>query len=85
MLHMSGNITFTFSYALKLQHFSEPSSTVGRNANWCSHSGRRCGGSSKNYEITMSSSNSISQYLLEENKNTNSKRYMHTYCHCSTI
>ena len=26
----------------------EPSCTVGRNANWCSHSGKQCGGSSKN-------------------------------------
>ena len=26
----------------------EPSCTVGGNANWCSHSGKHCGGSSKN-------------------------------------
>ena len=26
----------------------EPSCTVGGNANWCSHSGKQCGGSSKN-------------------------------------
>ena len=25
----------------------EPSCTVGGNANWCSHSGKQCGGSSK--------------------------------------
>ena len=25
----------------------EPSCTVGRNVNWCSHSGKLCGGSSK--------------------------------------
>ena len=26
----------------------EPSYMVGGNANWCSHSGKQCGGSSKN-------------------------------------
>ena len=26
----------------------DPSCTVGRNANWCSHSGKQCRGSSKN-------------------------------------
>ena len=26
----------------------EPSCTVGGNANWCSHSGKQCGGSLKN-------------------------------------
>ena len=33
---------------------------------------------------TIQSSNSTSGYLSEENKNTNSKRYMHPYAHCST-
>ena len=28
----------------------EPSCTAGGNANWCSHSGKQCGGSSKNYK-----------------------------------
>ena len=27
---------------------AEPSYTVGGNANWCSHYGEQCGGSSKN-------------------------------------
>ena len=31
------------------------------------------------------SSNFTSEYLPEENKNTNSKWYMHTHVHCSTI
>ena len=30
----------------------EPSCTVGGNANWCSRSGRQCGGSSKNEKYT---------------------------------
>ena len=34
---------------------------------------------------TLKSSNSTSGYLPEENKSTNSKRYMHPYLHCSII
>ena len=34
---------------------------------------------------TTQSSNFISGYLPEENKNTNSKRYMHLCVHCSII
>ena len=34
---------------------------------------------------TIWSSNSTSGYFFKENKNTNSKRYMDTYVHCSTI
>ena len=34
---------------------------------------------------TLKSSNSTSGYLPEESKNTNSKRYMYSYVHCSTI
>ena len=31
----------------------EPSCTVGGNANWCSHSGKQCGGSSKKLKIDL--------------------------------
>ena len=34
---------------------------------------------------TIGSSNSTSAYLPKVNKNTNSKRYMHYYVHCSII
>ena len=34
---------------------------------------------------TIRSSNSTSGYFSEENKNPNSKRYMHFYVHCSII
>ena len=30
-------------------------------------------------------SNSTTGYLFEENKNTNSKRYMHPFVHCSIM
>ena len=36
-------------------------------------------------KTTVQSNNSTSEYLSEENKNTNSKRYMHSYVHCSFI
>ena len=35
--------------------------------------------------ITMWSSNSTSGYLQEGNENTNSKRYLYSYVHCSII
>ena len=34
---------------------------------------------------TIQSSNSTAGYMFEENKNPNSKRYMHPYVHCSII
>ena len=34
---------------------------------------------------TISSSNLISVYFSKENKNINSKRYSHSYVHCSVI
>ena len=33
----------------------------------------------------IQSSNSTSGYLFKENKNTNLKRYMHSYVYCSII
>ena len=35
--------------------------------------------------LKVSSTNSTPGYLLKENKNTNWKRYMHPYVHCSII
>lgn len=52
--------------------------TVSGNVNWCSHYGKQYGGSSKN-KTTLRSSNSTSEYLSEEDKNTVSKRYTHPY------
>jgi len=43
----------------------EPSCTVGRNANWCSHCGKQYGGS----RITLQSSNCTTEYP----KNTKKK------------
>ena len=36
-------------------------------------------------KITVWSSNSTSGYLSKENENTNPKRYMQLYVHCSVI
>ena len=36
-------------------------------------------------QTTLWSSNPTSGYLSEENKNTNSKRYLHPHVHCSNI
>ena len=52
----------------------------------CSHHGREYGGSSKNLNGTaVWFSNFICGYLPKENKNTNSKGYMHSNIHCSII
>ena len=58
----------------------KPSCIVGRNANWCSHSGKHHGDSSKkkNGNRTMlRSSNFTTRYLQKEHKNNSSKGYMH--------
>ena len=39
--------TMTYTHVGKVVEKVEPSYTVGGNANWCSHSGNQCGGSSK--------------------------------------
>ena len=49
--------------------------TVGGNVNWCSHCGKQYGVSQKIKNRTIS--NSTSGCLSEENKNPNSKRFMH--------
>ena len=36
-------------------------------------------------KTTIQSSNSTFGYLSEENKNTNLRRYIHRYVHCSII
>ena len=51
---------------------------VDGNVNWCSQYGKQYDGSSKNKDRTIVwSSNFTPGYLSEENKNTNSKTYMH--------
>ena len=64
----------------------EHSCTVGENVNGCGHyrNSREVPQKIKN-RITIWSSNSTPGYFFKENKNTNSKRYMHTYVHCSII
>ena len=64
----------------------EPFCTVGRNVNCCTTM-------ENSIEVTKNiksrliiwSSNSASGYFSQENKNTNSKRSMHFYVHCSII
>ena len=52
--------------------------------NYCNHYGKQYRGSSKNKNrATIWSSNS--EYLSEENENTNLKRYIHFQVHCSII
>ena len=64
----------------------EPSYTFGGNVNWSSHCGEQYGDSSKLFKkTTIWSSNSPRVYLSEENKNTNSKRYIHPYVNCRII
>ena len=57
-----------------------PLYTAGGNVNWRSPYGKQyhIAQNIKN-RTTIQSSNSTSGYLYEENKNTNSKGYMHTY------
>ena len=64
----------------------ELSCTDARNTNCCSHYVN----SMQIYwkiktRTTIPSTNSISKNLSKENKNTNSKRYMHSYVPCSII
>ena len=64
----------------------EPSYTVGENVNWCSHYGKQDGGASEKTKIrTIRPGNSTPGYISKENKNTNSKRYMHPNVHHSII
>ena len=54
--------------------------------NWCSHHGKQYENSPKIQNRTaVLHSNSTSGCSLEEVQNTNTKRYMHSCAHCSTI
>ena len=58
--------------------------TVGGNVDWCSHCGNQYGGSSKTKNRTIIwPSNSTPGYISDRNKNTKSKRYMHSNVHSS--
>ena len=65
---------------------SEPLYVVGGNINWC-HYRKEYGGPSKKSKnrTTIQSINSTFEYFPKENKNSNLKRYMHPYVHCSII
>ena len=64
----------------------KPSCTVGGNADWWSHNGKQYGGSLKTRTETMLwLSDTTSRYIPGETQNNNSKKYMHTYVHCSII
>ena len=62
----------------------EPLHTIGGVENWCSTMENSMKSSQKiKNRTTTQPSNSTSGYSHEENKNTDSKRYMHPYVHCS--
>ena len=63
----------------------EPLYTDGGNVICCSHYGKQYGGSLNWKIVTIWSSNSTPGHISKENKNTNSKRYMHPNVHSSTI
>ena len=64
----------------------EPLNTV-RNANWFSHHRKEYGESPQNIknETPIWASSSTSEYLSEECKKINLKRYVHVHVHCSII
>jgi len=62
--------------------------TDGGNISWCSHYGKQYGGFSKKLEIELLYNPAITLlgvYLERQNKNTNSKRYMHSNIYSSII
>ena len=61
-----------------------PPVDFGGNVNWCSQCSMKFPQKIKN-KSTIQSSNSTSGYFSKENRNTNLKRYMHSYVHCSII
>ena len=64
----------------------EPSYNVGENTDWCSHCGKQYGVTSKSKNGTaFYSSDSTSEDISEEQRNTDSKEYVHVYVHCSII
>ena len=53
---------------------------------WCSHYGKQCGGPQKiKNRTTLWPNNSTSGHLSKGNKSTKSKRYPHSYVHCSIL
>ena len=71
----------------------EPSYTVGRNINWCTVENSMeipfeiiadFSKKNKNRTIILFSYSTF-RYLPQEYKNTNLKRYMHPYIHCSIV
>ena len=64
----------------------EPLSSVGENVNWSSQSEEHYGSfiktKKKHYYIIQ---NVTTEYLSEENENTNSKRHMYSSVYCSII
>ena len=64
----------------------EPSMNYIWEHSWCSHYGDNIEVLQKiKNRTTMWSSNSISGYLSEESEDTNLKRYVHSFIHCSII
>ena len=61
--------------------------TVGGNVSWCSRYGKQYMEAPQKIKniTTKQSRNFTSEYLSEENKNTNWKRFMQPHIHCSTI
>lgn len=60
--------------------------TAGGTVNWWHHCGKRLGGSPKKLKIELTwSSNSITGYINEEDKNANLKRYMYPNVYSSII
>ena len=59
---------------------------VGGNVNWYSHCGKQWRFLKKlKMELPYDPVNSTPGYLFKENENTNLKRHMHHYVHCSII
>ena len=59
---------------------------VGRNVNWYSHYEKSMEGTQKSKNrITVWSSNPTSAYISKGNEISISKRYLHSYVHCSII
>ena len=64
----------------------EPLYTVGGNVNWYSHYGKQYGDSPKNKKQNYHTIQEFtSEYLSQDNENTNSKRYMYPKVHGSII
>lgn len=62
---------------------SEPTSTVGRNAKWCSRREKQSGSSSKlKHRVT---SNSTPRYVINRNGNTHPHKNLYTHVHSSII